>query len=108
MAVSLPVASSRSLSLTSDEALLGRAVDAGQVAVVLPAVLLGVLPRVSPAEVTVAVSVELPPGVVAALRVWFGQTEVALHFMFLPHLALFFDCPLCPIPPFRPVISRLI
>lgn len=58
--------------LTSDEVLLGRAVDARQVAVVLPAVLLGVLPCVSPAEVTVAVAVELPPGVVATLGVWVG------------------------------------
>lgn len=46
--------------------------DARQVAVVFPAVLLGVLPRVSPAEVAVAVAVELPPGVVAALGVWVG------------------------------------
>lgn len=55
--------------LTSDEVLLGRAVDARQVAVVFPAVLLGVLPCVSPAEVAVAVAVELPPGVVATLGV---------------------------------------
>lgn len=54
---------------TSDEVLLGQAVDARQVAVVLPAVLLGILPRVSPAEVPVAVAVELPPCVVAALGV---------------------------------------
>lgn len=53
--------------------------DAGQVAVVLPAVLLGILPRVSPAEVAVAVPVELLPGAVAALRVWLGKTGVALH-----------------------------
>lgn len=45
----------------------------------LPAVLLGVLPRVSPAEVAVAVPVELLPGAVAALRVWLGKTGVALH-----------------------------
>lgn len=57
---------------TSDKVLLGRAVDAGQVTTVLPAVLLGVLPGVSPAEVPVAVAVELPPGVVAALRVCTG------------------------------------
>lgn len=47
--------------------------DAGQVATVLPAVLLSVLPGVSPAEVPVAVAVELPPGVVAALRVCRGH-----------------------------------
>lgn len=64
--------------LTSDEVLLGWAVDASQVAVVLPAVLLGVLPRVSPAEVTVAVAVELPPGVVAALGVWVGVRNTAV------------------------------
>lgn len=74
MAVSLPVAGLHlfSLLLTSDKVLLGWAVDARQVAVVFPAVLLGVLPRVSPAEVAVAVAVELSPGVVAALRVWVG------------------------------------
>lgn len=78
--VSLPVASLRlfSLLLTSDEVLLGRAVDARQVAVVFPAVLLGVLPRVSPAEVTVAVAVELPPSVVAALCVWVGVQNTAV------------------------------
>lgn len=54
---------------TSDEVLLGQAVDAGQVSAVLPAVLLGVLPGVSPAEVAVAVAVELPPCVLAALGV---------------------------------------
>lgn len=64
--------------LTSDEVLLGRAVDASQVAVVLPAVLLGVLPGVPPAEVTVAVAVELPPGVVAALGVWVGVGNTAV------------------------------
>lgn len=80
MAVLLLVANLRSfwLLLTSDEVLLGRAVDACQVAVVLPAVLLGVLPRVSPAEVAVAVAVELPPGVVAALRVWVGVENTAV------------------------------
>lgn len=35
----------------------------------LPAVLLGVLPGVPPAEVSVAVAVELPPCVLAALCV---------------------------------------
>lgn len=54
---------------TSDEVLLGQAVDARQVAAVLPAVLLGVLPGVSPGEVPVAVAVELPPRVLAALSV---------------------------------------
>lgn len=80
MAMSLPIVSLRLflLLLTSDEVLLGRAVDARQVAVVLPAVLLGVLPRVSPAEVTVAVAVELPPGVVTALRVWVGVQNTAV------------------------------
>lgn len=58
---------------TSDEVLLGQAVDARQVAAVLPAVLLGVLPGVSPAEVPVAVPVKLPPRVVATLSVCGGS-----------------------------------
>lgn len=58
---------------TSDEVLLGQAVDARQVAAVLPAVLLGVLPGVSPAEVPVAVPVKLPPRVVATLSVCGGN-----------------------------------
>lgn len=78
MSLSVAILHSFSLLLTSDEVLLGRAVDARQVAVVFPAVLLGVLPRVSPAEVTVAVAVELPPGVVAALRVWVGVGNTAV------------------------------
>lgn len=54
---------------TSDEVLLGEAVDTSQVAAVLPAVLLSILPGVSAAEVPVAVAVELPPRVLAALGV---------------------------------------
>lgn len=67
--LSLPSLSSQSPP-TSDEVLLSQAVDASQVAAVLPAVLLSILPGVSPAEVPVAVAVELPPCVVAALSVW--------------------------------------
>lgn len=55
---------------TCDEVLLSQAVDTGQVATVLPAVLLGILPGVSAAEVPVAVAMELPPRVVAALGVY--------------------------------------
>lgn len=55
---------------TCDEVLLSRAVDTGQVAAVFPAVFLGVLPGVSAAEVSVAVAMELPPRVVAALCVY--------------------------------------
>ena len=58
---------------TADEALLGQAVHAGQVPAVLAAVLLPVLPGVPAAEVSVAVAVELAPGVLAALRVCGGN-----------------------------------
>lgn len=60
---------------TSDEVLLGHAVDAGQVTAVLPAVLLGVLPGVSAGEVPVAVAVKLPPRVLAALGVFFTSSS---------------------------------
>lgn len=63
---------SRFSSLTSDEVLLGHTVDAGQVAVVLPAVLLCILPGVPAGEVSVAVAMKLPPRVFAALSVCRG------------------------------------
>lgn len=54
---------------TSDEILLCCSVDAGQMTAVLPAVLLGILPGVSAAEIPVAVAVKLSPRVLAALDV---------------------------------------
>lgn len=63
------------MTQTSDEVLLGCAVDAGQVAAVLSAVLLGVLPGVSAAEVPVAVAMELPPGVLAAFGVFLASSS---------------------------------
>lgn len=56
-------------ALTPDEILLGFAVDAGQMAAVLSAVLFGVLPGVSAAEIPVAVAVKLPPRVLTTLCV---------------------------------------
>lgn len=63
------------MAQTSDEVLLGQAVDAGQVAAVLSAVLLGILPGVSAAEVPVAVAMELPPSVLAALGVFLASSS---------------------------------
>ena len=58
---------------TIDKVLLLHGLDAGQVSVVLAAVLLRVLPGVPAGEVPVAVAVELPPVVFTALRVCGGD-----------------------------------
>lgn len=60
---------SRFSLLTSDEVLLSHTVDTGQVAIVLPAVFLSVLPGVSACEISVAVAMKLPPCVLAAFGV---------------------------------------
>lgn len=49
--------------------------DAGQVAAVVPAVLLCIFPGVSASEVSVAVTVKLPPAVLATLRVCKTERE---------------------------------